>query len=127
MKRRGQRCSEHCAAHSFQLRSFILKSTEFALKQMQNQPRIKQKALWLWTRALSQDKEKHRFPYGNALRCTLWRREGDWGGDWEGSTHLQAFCLCNCMWVDFQSISTRLMNFSPGFSGSLLRQTFQPH
>ena len=28
------------------------------------------------TMKLSQDKEKHRFPYGNAMRCTLWRREG---------------------------------------------------
>ena len=52
---------------------------------------------------------------------------GGWGGDWEGGTHLQAFCLCNCMWVDFQSISTRLVNFSPGFSGFLLYQTFQPY
>ena len=49
------------------------------------------------------------------------------GNDWEGGTHLQSFCLCNCMWVDFQSISTRLVNFSPGFSGFLLCQTFQPY
>ena len=127
MKRQGQRCSEHCAAHFFQLRSFIFKSTEFALKTNAKSTKKKQKALCLWTRALSQDKEKHRFPYGNALRCTLWRREGGCGGDWEGGTHLQAFCLCNCIWVDFQSISTRLVNFSPEFSGFLLCQTFQPY
>ena len=96
---------------------------------LKNKCKIKkrQKALCLWTWALSQDKVKHRLPYENALRCTLWRRAGGWGGDCEGGTHLQAFRLCNCMWVDFQSISTRLVNFSPGFSGFLLRQTFQPY
>ena len=48
------------------------------------------------------------------------------GGVEEGGTHLWAFCLCNCTWAYFQSISTRLVNFSPGFSGFLLRRTFQP-
>ena len=104
-----------------------MKSTEFALKTNAKSTKKKQKALWLWTRALSQDKEKHRFPYGNALCCTLWRREGAWEGGWEGGTHLRAFCLCNCMCVNFQSISTRLVHFSAGFSGFLLRQTFQPY
>ena len=40
---------------------------------MQNQRRKKQKELWLWTRALSQDKEQHRVTH------FVWEGEGGWG------------------------------------------------
>ena len=101
MKRQGQRCSEHCAAHSFQLRSFILKSTEFALKTNAKSTKKRKKALCLWTRASRQDKEKHRFPYGKRPALDSLKKEGGVG---KGSTHLEAFCLCNWTWANFQSI-----------------------